>query len=307
MKNAFTMILAIAALAGIAFAAGFEQERGDALQARYSHSVCFSEQANAIADAYLECYATTDSELSSLQGQLATDMAALKSAADAANAQDFHQLLTGAIKDDLAAMTGRLKEIRQGMAGVGRNGSQARQCIVAAFKTSREEFGACKDNAVLEDGRTTLAWFNMWRGRWQEVITNMSGKNLSTSQMQSILGEADASAQSMQSAIDSGNPETVRSTAKSLREQHLHLWARFSIARVQSYLDALEPYANQYGMQGKVSEIRGLLSSASSLAQSGRAYSDGEWKTAWDTIKSAGQKTNELMKAIREAKKAGTS
>lgn len=303
MKKIFSLIVLVA-IAASAFAVGFENERGNALNARYAHVQCWQVRADALVNSYESCSGESDALLQSLKAQLASDMQILDSAANRAEAGNFHVVITGAINNDLVNIVNRIIALRQTERG---KDSQVRACFRDAFKQSRDEFSSCTDSAVVTEGQAAVAWFRKWNDHWNEVITNMSNDNMSVSGMQIVASDAQSLLHSAQSAVDTGDPDTIRQEARNTGTLYLHLWARFSIARINSYLDALEPYAQQYGMMDRVTEIRNELASASALAQANRPYSQGEWETTWNTINDAAVKTNILKQDITQQRIMDTS
>jgi len=105
--------------------------------------------------------------------------------------------------------------------------------------------------------------------------------------------------ESVETAIATGDPVTVRQTLSEIREKRLHSLANFKIAQFSQYVDRLEEedVDNEYGEE--INSIRNKIEFARELATPGRKYSPGEPRQVFNYLRDAALEMRYLARKIR--------
>jgi len=156
----------------------------------------------------------------------------------------------------------------------------------------------------MEDARLDrLNWrlerVKLWIDRGNNIIDEMDSRGYDTSEMRSILDRVQNNVESVETAIATGDPVTVRQTLSEIREKRLHSLANFKIAQFSQYVDRLEEedVDNEYGEE--INSIRNKIEFARELATPGRKYSPGEPRQVFNYLRDAALEMRYLARKIR--------
>lgn len=292
MRRLFLLL----ALIALFFAQGPSEElKKDVLEARYAKIECrFTFFKNVLADAQ---EAGVNVSIDDLTNSMESNMAELKSAADAGDVAAFRDALA-ALHEDAKEAIKKYREVRESLKGP--ENKDLRKELREAFVNERQAMADCVGDSSIGLGRAHLEWLKAWRERAHNVSNRLSGKKMYTAELESIIAEGDEQIESLQDAVDSGNGSRVAEVEREVRERYLHIWARFHIERLRILLRALEERAIEKGYQEDVDAIAALLDGAAGKVKVGEPYNDGEFETVRSAIKDAASQLRELFKKIKK-------
>ena len=274
-------------------------EKNDAkiqeLGARYSHLECRLNLVKAQADNSAKYLSSAG--LSEKKDKLDADFATLKGYADNGQSKEFNSFVTTTLKQDNKDIQDSVKDARKNLKNITK---ENRNSLKDAWKSSIDAFNACNSNAKKSIAGARLAFMNAQISDWNKVIDEMKAKGLDTSALEAVVADASQLTALLNEASNAETDDEFKSKADEARNLHLHLWARFHIAKVKAYLAKVEPKAVQAEMNDKVTEIKNLLNEASQLAQTGKKYGDGEFDKTWSDIRQASEKLKDLSKSLKE-------
>ncbi len=128
----------------------------------------------------------------------------------------------------------------------------------------------------------------------------MKEKGYDAAEMEAVVADAQTKLVPALEAVKNATKSTRKNSMENARNLHLHLWARFEIARLGSYLKSIEANATASGYSSDVDAIKAKLNEASKLAPSGKKYGPGEFETTWKAIKDAAQMLKDLNKKLKK-------
>jgi hypothetical protein len=135
----------------------------------------------------------------------------------------------------------------------------------------------------------------------------MNHKNLTVAELESIKAELNIAIQQLQDAINTGNSTNTKAALDSIREDKLHLWARFEVARLNSYMNKVEEIAAKHNRTDKINELKALNGKVQDYVTPGKAYDKGDREKVWNEIKSTSKEltvfSKELLKEERKLDK----
>ncbi len=240
-----------------------------------------------------------DSNLSSYKTALDADVAKLKEFADVSDNKGFNDYLTKTLKDDLKKAVMAVKDAK-GDFRKSNLTKEEKATLRDNHKTAISAFADCvsKADKDLVDARTEH--LGKWIEKWNNIISKMKEKGFDTTGMESVVSDAQTKLLPALDAIKSASTKETRKTAmENARNLHLHLWARFEIARIKSYLSFIETDAVAKGYQTDVNVIKEKLSGATNLASEGKKYGPGEFESTWKAIRDTAQLLKDLNKKVK--------
>lgn len=271
-----------------------ESKRND-FNARLAHINC----KILLTEKQIDLLVKVNENLSSHKGILDADYKKLQEFATALNHKDFNNYFTTTFKDNLKKATSEIKEAKRDFRK-GNLTKEEKKTIKDEHKTAISEYADCVNKADKERASARADYLNSWINKWNNIIAKMKEKGFDTSGMESVVSDAQTKLLPALEAIKNASAENRKSAIESARNLHLHLWVRFEIARIESYLKSIESDANAKGYQNDVSAIKAKLDEASALAVEGKKYAAGEFETTWKAIKDASQMLKELNKKLKE-------
>ncbi len=264
----------------------------DEMAARVKHLECrvnlAGDQIAALAQA------PNATNLSSHAEKLDTDLDTLKELVDPEKRKAFRDYIHDTLRQDLKDAKTALKDGKQALKDLNIS-TDVRKEIKADFKAAREDFADCQSAAQTSLIEARIAHYEARSERWDRIVEKAKNESLNTTGLEAIVEQGRTELlPALEAAKAATDPAAREQALKETRSLHLHLWARFEIARVRMYL------ALVLGEDAtKVDQVTDLLSQAETLAAPGRQYAPGEFDTVRTNIKEAAKLTKELLKAAR--------
>ena len=134
--------------------------------------------------------------------------------------------------------------------------------------------------------------------QWTSMISKLSEKNITMEDAIGLQAEIEAKSEKLKILIASGKVAQIREFMQTYHDSQLYYAAKFEIARLKGYRNALEPLAEEYKMSDKIHAIDEKIAEAENLTRRGHNYADGEFSNTWSNIKSAGKDMQEAAKEI---------
>lgn len=210
----------------------------------------------------------------------------------------FNEYVRGTLKEDLRDAVLYLKDVRKEL--VSRNHS-GKPPAIEYFNQVVGERSACIQAAALAFAQGDLANIEARVEKMDKVIENLRNKGVNTNAMEEIAAQAHANLDAYTNAVASGSGENVIDTLNGIREQHLHLWARFHMEKLKAILASVQDEAIAKGYQGDVDSINALLTDVESKTAPGRPYDPGEVEQVKGWLVQATQELRDLIKNVRGA------
>lgn len=271
-----------------------ESKRND-FNARLAHINCRIQ----LTEKQLGLLTKINSNLSSHKALLDADYAKLQEFASALNHKEFNKYFTTTFKDNLKNASKDIKGAKRDFRK-GNLTKEEKKTIKDEHKTTISEYADCINKADKDWAEARGGYLNAWLNKWKNVIAKMKENGYNTAEMESVVSDAETKLlPAIEAVKNASTKESRKSAMESAKNLHLHLWARFEIARIKSYLNFIESDANAKGYESDVTAIKAKLDEASALAVSGKKYKEGEFESVWAAIKDAAQMLKELNKKIK--------
>lgn len=290
--------LAVILMSGIIIAqedsAVKESKRND-FNARLSHIMCRID----LTKTQIDLLSGVDSNLTMYKEKLDADAVKLKEFADAMNHKEFGKYFTTSLKDNLKNAVVAIKDAKRDFKNSNLT-VEEKKTLRVNHKAAITAFADCVNKADKGWGEKRAGHLNAWINHWNNVISKMKEKGYDTTEMEAVVSDAQSKLLPALEAIKSATTKEARKTAmENAKNLHLHLWARFEIARIKSYLNSVDDDAIAKGYQSEVDAINAKLTEAANLAVSGKKYKDGEFETVWTAIRDAAKMLKDLNKKLK--------
>jgi hypothetical protein len=273
-----------------------KQARGNELDARYSHLVCKINlgvaQAENLAD-----YVSADT-LTEQNDQIISDLEILNGYVESGNVSAFNNFEKTTLRTDVKDLQDLIKGLTHDIKALNLS-DEEKKSIRDSWKESVSAYAQCNSESKKDVVSARSNFIDEQISEWNDAIEAAKLEGIDTSDLEEIVADAQELSKILDEAANATTDDLMKAKIDEVRNLHLHLWARFNIAKVDAYLSEVETQANEAGKQDKVAEIRELLSEASAIAQPGKVYADGEFQATWQKIKSASDKLRELVKSLK--------
>lgn len=227
-----------------------------------------------------------------------THKIALKFAADSGDRTAFEAALKSLkadVQNIVKTYNGAKKSFPRGSAG-----KKISEKLKSDFQDNKQKRDSCIETASINLGKAQRDYVAGWKSNAEETVSKLKAKGIDTTKMESVLSEVDGIVSKMDDAINSDNKAEIEKTAKEIREEHLHIWARFQIARLDGLLSSMEPKATEKGLTSQVNEIKTLLNNAEAKVKVGQSYNENEFQDVHTNLKIAMNKLVNLFNAIKD-------
>ena len=252
-----------------------------------------------LTEKQLDILSALNSSISSYKELLDADYAKLQEFASALNHKEFSNYFTTTFKDNLKSSVKAVKDTKSEFKASELT-KEKKDSLKSNHKSAISEFADCVNKADKEWVEARAGYLNSWIKRWNNVIMKMKDKGYDTSELENIIADAQTKLLPDLEAIKSVEAKAARKSAmENARNLHLHLWARFEIARIRSYLKFIEIDAISKGYQTEIDAIKASLDDTSKLVIAGKKYKEGEFQKVWMSIKDIVQMLKELNKKLK--------
>jgi hypothetical protein len=271
--------------------------RGEEISARYKNLECRVNLGLAQAD-IIDKY-TNISGIDTKIAKVRSDLVTMKGYADSGNTTLFNDFMKNTVKADVDDLQRSIQEFYKGFKSQNLT-NETRTALKADWKDAISDFADCNGEARRDVVSAREKFMDEQINEWNQVKENFRVRGFDVRDMDSIDADAERLNELLGQALNSTSDADFKAKIEEARQLHLHLWARFQIAKLDSYLTKLEPLADKANMTVQVTEIRALLTEATELALPEKAYSEGDFKATWEKIKLASEKLNDLAKNLRD-------
>ncbi len=272
-----------------------ETKRND-FNARLEHISCRID----LTKKQIDLLSGVNSSIVSLKAPLDSDYTKLQEFANALNHKEFDRYFTTTFKDNLKNAVMAIKDTKKDFRTSNLTAGE-KKTLRDNHKTAVSEFANCVNEADKDWADARAGHLNAWINKWNKIIERMKEKGYDTAEMESVVADAQSKLLPALEEIKNANTKEERKTAmQNARNLHLHLWARFEIARIRSYLASIESDAIAKGYESEVNIIKNKLTAASNLAVSGKRYGPGEFESVWETIRDAAKMLKELNRNLKK-------
>lgn len=252
-----------------------------------------------LTEKQLDLLSVANSSITSYKSPLDADYTKLQEFATALNHKEFTSYITTTFKDNLKSAVKAVQDTKKDLKRANLTQEQKQQ-LKDGHKEAIAGFANCTNDAAKNWSEARRGYLNAWIERWKNIISKMNEKGYDTAEMEAVVSDAQSKLIPALEAIKNAATPGLRKTAmENARILHLHLWARFEIARLNSYLKSIEANATAAGYGSDVDAIKAKLAEASKLAPSGKRYGPGEFETTWKAIKDAAQMLRELNRKLK--------
>lgn len=247
----------------------------------------------------LDIFSLANSNITSYKAPLDTDYVKLQELATALNHKEFDRYFTITFKDDLK---NAVKAIRTEKSNIKKANitQEQKKNLKSLNKEAIAAFANCTSDADKEWSKSRAGYLNSWITKWNNIITKMKEKGYDTTEMEAVVADAQNTLLPALADVRNATKKDIRTTMEAARNLHLHLWARFEIARINSYLKSIEAEAALAGYTSEISAIKAKLDQASNTDVVGKKYKEGEFESVWSLIKDASKMLKDLNKKLRE-------
>jgi hypothetical protein len=304
---AFVMLMAVTAIVKAE-----ENETGDsvdkainteALSVRLDNLQCkvdFSKTQVELVDKYL------DKDLNEYLDEVTADLNDLKDLRDTGNKSAFDTYVENVFRPDFQNLTQQLNSVKSQWKSYNLS-NESYTAFKKGLKDAQSQYANCTSDK--EDKMTIVLekHYTHAENKWQDMTDKMDKKNISTENMTVVIEELQARLEKLQDAIKSGNKTLIEQTLKEIRDEHLHLWARFHAARLEGYMKKMEPLTNKYGKSEQMKTMKKQLEDVSKYVSPGKKYDKGDFDKVWEglsnTSKDMRDTAKEMLKQQNEDRK----
>lgn len=295
MKLIILCALALLILTSAAFAD--EATRRNNLDARYLHLECRADLVKAQSGVLSKLVDSTPAA-----DTVNSNMEKLREYADSGDIKGFNTYARTTLTTSFKTYSSRLITARNAYKDMNRTQLQKREGLVRAvsdWRTAINAFSDCNSNARRRIADVRAQQITNAIEDWNKVTEDMKAKGLNTTAQEEVISDAERLIALIQEAQQITDDAEFNAKVEEIRQLHLHLWARFNIAKIESYLQKIEPQAIEAGETEPVRQIKSLLSSSKVMAAKGDKYAEGEFEQTWQNIRQAGEKLKEQAKSLR--------
>ena len=290
----FFVLIFSGILAGSAFAA-VDSSKVQELDARYNYIECRVNLVQSQAG-LLSNFGTISTD------NLTSDATQLKALADAGDPTTFNaQVQT--LNNDFKKVNDELKSARQSFSksNITQNDKDA---LKSQWNSTLVIYQSCNVVARREIVSVRIVNLQASIDNWNIIIANMTAKGLNTTELTSVVSEAQNLLSTLNATVQAADDATFKNMLDNANDEQNHLWARFAIGRIEENIGRIKPIIGQSNLSGDLNQINSLLNSASVLATPGIKYSAGGFQQTWQDIKVAGDMFNKVSKDLRNFEQA---
>ena len=270
-----------------------ESKRND-LNARLEHINCRID----LTKKQIDILSSINPEISSNKAVLDADYSKLQEFAAALSHKDFDKYLTTTFKEDLRDASDAIRSAKTDL--VKKNFTREQKIALRdSHKTVMSEFADCVNQADKEMAEARADHLNSWIVKWNNLINGMKSRGDDTTEMQSVVADAQNKLLPAIEKIKISAKDNRRTAMQDARNLHLHLWAKFEVARLRSYLASIENEAADVGYKTEIDTIKNKLQATSNITVAGKRYAPGEFEAVWKSIRDTAQLLKDLNRKLK--------
>ncbi|MBI2079175.1 hypothetical protein HYT84_00290 [Candidatus Micrarchaeota archaeon] len=303
MKNVLFALFAFSLLSGLAIAHEVDNESNSAdkvalLTKKHDQIAC---RIDFYKDILNMAEKSTNQSNADLTSKLDSQLSTLKEEAQGGDREGFNTAMKEIISTskDVVLSYNEIKTSIQGK-------SDVRKSLREHFLSAKQSMNNCLRLTHVDLAKTRVKNIRNWVDDAKKVRDRLRDRGIETSDMDDITSEAEERASELEESAKTEDADKVREKERETRQKHLHIWARFHLAKFQHLLDRLDDVAIEKGFQSDVDSVSSLIQKTESMVQEGVPYSAGEFETVHDNIKEISKQLRDLNKKIKDQPKEET-
>ncbi len=273
-----------------------------ALNVRHDHLACKVDYSNTQLD-LIQKYVTVDPAFDAAKTQLDADMTTLKTYLDAGNQTAFDAFVSTTLRKDIQDANSKAQDVKKNFKNYNIT-DDARARFRTDLKAAVANYNDCISDKEKKMSEVMLNHYENVESKWAKDTANLEAKNISTDDMNAVNAEFQTKLDTLKGLIDAGNWSGAKDYLETLRQDHLHFWARFEEGRLKGYIQKVEPLAEKYNQTQNIDDMKERLSEIENYTAPEYQFQEGDQDRVWDTLKNTTkelQNTNkELLKQQRE-------
>ena len=239
--------------------------------------------------------------MSQTKGRIQTDYDTLQSDANAGDRKAFDDVVKNSLKPDMVFFADQFKSVRQGLKKLNMTADQSKK-LGASYKSLRGTRKTCETATKTvyfeKVGQDMQTWIRTWMDNSDKVIGRMQNQGYDTRTLSTIVSQAQGNLGKLDTALSSGNADTIQQTMQDIRGEHLHVWARFHGNRLKLYAGRLHSKDVNGTYTTQISQAENRVDEALRLAEVGHKYDEAEFQTVVGDLKSAQDIISETAKSM---------
>ncbi len=232
---------------------------------------------------------------------LSGDLTTLKAYADSKDRKGFNDFMKDALRNDMRNAVLYLKDVKRGSMRGNRGNNSNASSTKDYFDLVVKERAECLQGVALEFAKKQVDEIEGRVNDMNKTIGALRNKSVNTTKMEMVEKEAEENLDELKDAVEGGNVSEIQEKVKELREEHLHIWARFQIEKLEAILDTVDEDAISKGYSSDVDAITALIDGAESKVQVGSAYEPSEFEQVKSDLRNAHMKLRNLIMKLRGA------
>lgn len=269
---------------------------GRSLDLRYENLICKIDFTIGQVDVIKEYTNDTDAsiidELLDDKEELVDDKGDLKEIYDDKNVTEFNDFVMDTLHPDFNDTLYDLKEFKDDYKSYV--DEEDRDEFKNALIALKDEYNDCTNTRYTEMSKLMDKYYKHKAGMWSQVIKSMNQRGLGTDEMEWAREQLQLRLQDLELALNSSNQTQIRKQLQEMKDEHTQLWAKFHSGRLNSYLNRIEPAANQYGRSEEVRQIRMQLDRLTNLSDDDKENA----KKVWSELKNNADDMKEMGKGM---------
>jgi hypothetical protein len=226
----------------------------------------------------------------------------LKTIRDSKNKTAFDSFVSTTLKDDFHDATSQLNDLKKDLRKYNATNTTKTE-LRNEFKTLQRDYSDCINNKDEAMAKVMLRYYQKTQDRWDAIIAKMQKRGISTEEINNLTDELHTLIQKLQDAIDSGNKTEMQKVVSDIRDEQLHLWARFQIYRLNGYINKISPVAKEYGKSGQMKDVEDKLDSIQKYTEKGYKYKEGDVDKVWSELQDASKELKDTSRDLLKENK----
>lgn len=278
---------------------------GERLGSAMDNAVCKAEFTVSVLDSMMDNAEGVD-YLQDDVDVLNDDIDALQGYVDSGDSEGFWAY----VKD---TYTKHMKDAKQNLQTARREANlseEAGQALREEYDSLKEEYQSCNMDSSKRFGQAKLDAYETILSNAEEKISRLEGKGVDISGLTQLVDDARSEiVEPLSDALeDAENHTEVKEALKSYclfngckDGVNFHFAARFEVEKLASILEALSGNATEAGLGDDVQSAEDDLESAESELDDlgSEDYSEGQQESVWEHVRSAADKTKDILSKLR--------
>ncbi len=273
---------------------------GKSLDLRYENLLCKIDftvgQIDVINNYTNDPDADIIEELLDDKEELLDDKDDLKDVYDDKNVTEFNDFVKEVLHPDFNKTMYDLKEFKDDYKEYV--DEEDREDFRNELSALKDEYNECTSTRYRDMSKLMDKYYKHKAKMWDQIIKSMQQRELTTEEMEEVREKLLERLDDLEDAINSGDQARIAEQLRLMSQEHLQLWAKFHSGRLNSYLNRIEPAANQYGRSEQMNKIRAQLHKFDNLSEEDKE----DAKKVWSELRDSADDMREMGKGMLKQK-----